>query len=96
MKGNLNFLRIFLFFCILHVAVEEIIDVNKACAALDDHVLPILDKLFNSQYNDDYAAFKRMNDKLQHLLQNDTRTKSISTITITYEKGEKKQVPIEE
>ena len=78
------------------VAVEEKIDVNKACAALDDRVLPILDKLFNSQYSDDFAAFKQMNDKLQQLLQNDTRTKSISSITITNEKGEKEQVLLEE
>ncbi|MBR4417360.1 MAG: hypothetical protein IKS67_11355 [Victivallales bacterium] len=78
------------------VAVEEKIDVNKACAALDDHVQPILDKLFNSQYSDDYAAFKQMNDKLQQLLQNDTRTKSISTITITNENGEKEQVLLED
>ena len=78
------------------VAVEEKIDVNKACAALDDCVLPILDKLFNSQYSDDFAAFKQMNDKLQQLLQNDTRRKSISTITITNENGEKEQVLLEE
>ena len=78
------------------VAVEEKIDVNKACAALDDRVLPILDKLFNSQYSDDFAAFKQMNDKLQQLLQNDTRTKSMSTITITNENGEKEQVLLEE
>ena len=78
------------------VPVGEKIDVNKACAALDDQVLTILDKLFNSQYSDDYAAFKRMNDKLQYLFQNDTRTKSMSTITITNEKGEKEQVLLEE
>ncbi|MCR5380948.1 MAG: hypothetical protein K6G44_08200, partial [Lentisphaeria bacterium] len=77
------------------VAVEEKIEINKACVALDDHVLPILDKLFNSQYSNDYAAFKEMNDKLQPLLQNDTRTKTVSTITITNEKGEKEQVLLE-
>ena len=78
------------------VAVEEKIETNKACVALDDHVLPILDKLFNSQYSNDYAAFKEMNDKLQPLLQNDTRTKTVSTITITNEKGEKEQVLLEQ
>ena len=78
------------------VAVEEKIEINKACVALDDHVLPILDKLFNSQYSNDYAAFKEMNDKLQPLLQNDTRTKTVSTITITNEKGEKEQVLLEQ
>ncbi len=77
------------------VAVEEKIEINKACVALDDHVLPILE-LFNSQYSNDYAAFKEMNDKLQPLLQNDTRTKTVSTITITNEKGEKEQVLLEQ
>ena len=78
------------------VAVEEKIETNKACVALDDHVQGILDKIFNSQYSNDYAAFKEMNDKLQPLLQNDTRTKTMSAITITNEKGEKEQVLLEE
>ena len=78
------------------VAVEEKIETNKACVALDDHVQGILDKIFNSQYSNDYAAFKEMNDKLQSLLQNDTRTKTMSAITITNEKGEKEQVLLEE
>ena len=78
------------------VAVEEKIETNKACVALDDHVQGILDKIFNSQYSNDYAAFKEMNDKLQSLLQNDTRTKTMSAITITNEKGEKEQVLLEQ
>ena len=78
------------------VAVEEKIETNKACVALDDHVQGILDKIFNSQYSNDYAAFKEMNDKLQSLLQNDTRTKTMSAFTITNEKGEKEQVLLEE
>ena len=77
------------------VPVEEKIETNKACVALDDHVQGILDKIFNSQYSNDYAAFKEMNDKLQSLLHNDTRTKVVSNITITNEKGEKEQVLLE-
>lgn len=78
------------------VAVEEKVEINKACVALDEQILPILDKLFNSLYGDDYAAFKELNDKLQSLLQNDTRTKLMSIITITNERGEKEQVVLEQ
>jgi hypothetical protein len=74
------------------VAVEEKIETYKASQALDNSVRAILEKLFNSQHSEEYAAFKEMHDKLWRIFQNDARTKIWANIHITNEKGEKEEV----
>ena len=74
------------------VADEEKIETYKACQALDNQVRPILDKLFNSQHSEEYAAFKEMHDKLNQIFPNDSRTMHSAIIHITNEKGEKEEV----
>ncbi len=74
------------------VAVEEKLETYKASQALDNSVRAILEKLFNSQHSEEYAAFKEMHDKLWRIFQNDARTKIWANIHITNEKGEKEEV----
>ena len=74
------------------VAAEEKIETYKACQILDNPVRTILEKLFNSQYSEEYAAFKEMNDKLKQIFHNDARTMIRANIHITNEKGEKEEV----
>ena len=74
------------------VADDEKIETYKACQVLDNQVRPILDKLFNSQHSEEYAAFKEMNDKLNQIFHNDSRTMYRAIIHITNEKGEKEEV----
>ena len=74
------------------VADEEKIETYKACQALDNQVGMILDKLFNSQFSEEYVAFKALNDKLQRIFHNDTQLKHKAIIHITNEKGEKEEV----
>ena len=74
------------------VVAEEKIETYKACQILDNPVRTILEKLFNSQYSEEYAAFKEMNDKLKQIFHNDARTMIRANIHITNEKGEKEEV----
>ena len=74
------------------VTIEEKIETYKASQALDNSVRAILEKLFNSQYSKEYAAFKEMHDKLWQIFQNDARTMIRANIHITNEKGEKEDV----
>lgn len=74
------------------VTIEEKIETYKASQALDNSVRAILEKLFNSQYSKEYAAFKEMHDKLWWIFQNDARTMIRANIHITNEKGEKEDV----
>ena len=74
------------------VANDEKIETYKTCQALDNQVRTILDKLFNSQHSEEYAAFKEMNDKLNQIFHNDSRTLHRAIIHITNEKGEKEEV----
>ena len=74
------------------VVAEEKIETYKACQILDNPVRTILEKLFNSQYSEEYAAFKEMNDKLKQIFHNDARTMIRAIIHITNEKGEKEEV----
>ena len=77
------------------VAAEEKIETYKACQILDNPVRTILEKLFNSQYSEEYAAFKEMNDKLKQIFHNDARTMIRAIIHITNEKGEKEEILLE-
>ena len=74
------------------VAAEEKIEIYKACQALDNSVRTILEKLFNTQHSEEYAAFTEIHDKLWQIFHNDAPTMYRAIIHITNEKGEKEDV----